>query len=151
MRTFVGGAFGPPAGGPARLRFQTLSIREVARRTGFPRSTLQDFLADPMRTRASTVDRLAGLLDDSRLQIRARGVNTEFIDAPRFTRETIADLVPPDDATAVRVISDRQTSPGRDYSSTPWLSLGDFDSVDDALAFSGIPPEGVVRVIFDVS
>ncbi len=123
------------------------SIREIARRTGFPRVTLQDFLTNPARSKQSTVDKIESLLDNPHLQERSRGLRTEFVDAPRFTQETIASIRPPPEATAVRFIGSKLRSPGREMGSTPWIAI---DDLDDFAASLGDALGDVERIVFDV-
>ena len=132
-------------------QFQTaqMSIREISRRTGVARSTVQDFISDPTRSRASTVARMESLLDDSRLFLYQRGERVLFVDAPRFTEATLRNLNVPEDATAVRITSKQLASPGREYGSTSWLDIEDdlAQQVIDAVGST----DAVTRILFDVS
>lgn len=123
------------------------SIREIARRTGFARTTLQDFLTDPTKARPATVARIESLLDNPRLRERSRGLRTEFVDAPRFTQETIASIRPPPEATAARFIGSELASPGREMGSTPWIDISDFE---DFAASLGDALDNIERIVFDV-
>ncbi len=126
-----------------------MSIREIHRRTGMPRSTIQDFMLDPLKSLPRTVQRMTSLLDDPRLRLAQPGERVMFIDAPRFTAESLRDLSVPEDSQAVRFISETLASPGREYGSTDWLFIdGD---IDELAGFVPGGPEAITRVLFDTS
>ena len=126
-----------------------VSIREIQRRTGVPRSTIQDFLADPSRARPRTVQRMEALLDDPRLVLSQPGTRVTFVDAPRFTAQSLRNVQVPEEATAVRIISESIASPGREFGSTSWLDIEDDlgQQVIDAVGSTDV----VARVLFDTS
>ncbi len=127
----------------------SMSIREIARRTGFPRSTLQDFLADPNRARARTVDRIAGLLDDERLQTRSQGIRTDVIDAPGFGGSVLGDIIPPEGAVGVAFVYEAEGYTESGFARTPLADLDSF-SIEEA---SGLVPGGsgsIRRVVFEI-
>jgi hypothetical protein len=126
-----------------------MSIREISRRTGVARSTIQDFISDPSRARASTAARMESLLDDSRLSLYQPGERVMFVDAPRFTAETLRNLEIPEDATAVRVISEQLASPGREFGSTGWLDIE--DDLDQQIIDAVGSEQAITRVLFDTS
>lgn len=121
-----------------------LSQREIARRTGFPRSTLGDFLRDPASRSLRTVARVESLLADPRLQVQRPGLRTVKVDAPAFTRESLAALQRPVGATGIAfVYSGEDVSGTKGYNQTVLSDAFD----EDPLSASELVPGGTGNIV----
>jgi hypothetical protein len=149
IKAYLARSFVRTVGAGGRSVMRPVSIREIARLTGFPRSTLQDFIADPTRALPGTVTRITALLDDPRLTFVQSGERVAFVDAPRFSQRLVADFEIPQGATSVRVISEELRSPGREYGSTSWLDI-EADLAQQLIDVTG-SLDNVSRLLFDVS
>lgn len=124
------------------------SQREISRLTGFPRSTLGDFIRDPERASARTLARIEALLDDPRLQVRYDGERVTYVDAPRWTSDTLANMRVPRGATAFRIVSATDDEHYRGFRSSGWLA--DFDDIGGLAATVPGGLDAVERIVFDV-
>lgn len=96
LRGFLGRKVGPD--------LTSVSQRELSRLTGLPRTTLQDFLKDPGRRRASTVANIAAKLQSSALQIVRTNLRTVRVDAPVFTRDSLRSVSRPNNPRGFQFI-----------------------------------------------
>lgn len=133
-----------------RVQLVAPSQRDIARRTGIPRSTLGDFLRNPEGVSQRTVDRMAQLLDDPRLQVVDSGPNRRvaYVDAPRWTRESLGNLRIPDGASAFRVVTRTDESRYNGFRSTEWI--GDLDRLAELAEFAPGGYGNIERIVFDV-
>ena len=96
LRSFLGRAVGSAQ--------TALSERETIRRLGVPRQTVRDFLADPEGRRAGTIARIATALESPALQVARDNLRTTRIDAPVFTRDSLAAMSRPDNVRGFQFV-----------------------------------------------
>jgi len=108
LEAFLGRSVGP--------QLRPLSQRDIARLTGFPRSTLGDFLRGEGAPRPRTVERIEQLLTDPRLQVQRPGMRTVRVDAPAWSRQSLAALEQPEGARGfafIYTVGDHETGYGQ--------------------------------------
>lgn len=125
------------------------SFREIERRTGIPHQRLSDFLRNPQGATAEMAGRIARAIDNPQASVVFQGTAVTYVNAPRFTRDVLANLTIPTNATAVRFVV-RSTEVGyKGFRSSEWA--GDLDALAELGQFVPGGYDNIERLVFDVA
>ena len=125
------------------------SISAAARQTTIPRRTLSDLVRGVTTPSQLTLGRLTDALDIGAWTERKTFQRTIQDTGGFWSDDQLANIVPPRDAVAFRIISEDTASPGRQFGSSDWIDASP-SGVADYVEASGINPESIGRVVWDI-
>lgn len=128
----------------------SMSQRELQRLTGLPRSTVQDFLANPNRARNATVDRIIRAIESPNVRRTAEGVTTMRVDAPVFTPEVFASMPRDPRAQSFRYVYEAEGYTASGFATTDFLDIETLGTENSLLHVPG-GADAVRRVVFDIA
>lgn len=124
------------------------SLRSIERATGIAHQRLSDFMRNPESATVAMMARVRTAIESPAAAIRFEGQRVGYLDAPRFTRDVLANLPELATARAFRIVVATPEEGYKGYRSTGWV--GDVSRLPELAEFAPGGYANIARILFDV-